>query len=142
MSASAMLVSICICARSLAIWKSVGVLKLAATVWPSSTLRATTMPEMGERITVYCRLVLSRDTCAFTSSTWAWAASSSFTAVSSSACEMKPLPTSERVRASFVSARRSDALALLRFAMLWASAALNSEGSSSARSWPSFTTLL
>jgi len=31
MSASAMLVSICICARSLAIWKSVGVLKLAAT---------------------------------------------------------------------------------------------------------------
>ena len=52
MSASAMLVSICICARSLAIWKSVGVLKLAATVWPISTLRATTMPEMGERITV------------------------------------------------------------------------------------------
>ena len=32
--------------------ENVGVWKLAATVWPTSTLRATTTPEIGERITV------------------------------------------------------------------------------------------
>ena len=50
MSASATLASICIFARSLAIVKMTGALKLAATVCPTSTLREMTMPSIGEVI--------------------------------------------------------------------------------------------
>ena len=38
--------------RSWAIVKIVGACRDAATVWPSSTLRATTVPSIGDRITV------------------------------------------------------------------------------------------
>ena len=50
MSASATFESICILVRSFAIWKIVGVLKLDATVWPSSTARKITTPSTGETI--------------------------------------------------------------------------------------------
>ena len=51
MSASAKLESICMFDRSCAIWNSVGVWKLAATVCPTSIERATMTPDTGERIT-------------------------------------------------------------------------------------------
>ena len=51
-SDSETLVSTCICVRSRAIRKSVGVWKLAATVWPTSTLRDTTTPSTGEMMSV------------------------------------------------------------------------------------------
>jgi hypothetical protein len=38
--------------RSSAISKSVGVWKLAATVWPTSTLREMTTPSTGETMSV------------------------------------------------------------------------------------------
>jgi len=66
-----MLVSICICVRSWAMLNRVGVWKLAATVWPTSTFREMTMPSTGERIRVYCRLVLAICRAARACSTWA-----------------------------------------------------------------------
>ena len=50
----------CIRVRSAAITKSVGAERLAATVWPTSTLREMTMPSIGEVMTVFARL-----TCAW-----------------------------------------------------------------------------
>ena len=47
-SASATLESICMFARSLAMVKIIGALKLAATVWPTGTGRGMTMPSTGE----------------------------------------------------------------------------------------------
>jgi len=47
MSASSMAASIFILVRSWAMTKSVGVLKEAATVWPTSTARLTTTPLTG-----------------------------------------------------------------------------------------------
>ena len=52
MSASAKLESICILERSWAMRNKVGVWKLAATVWPTSTCRSTTTPATGDRMTV------------------------------------------------------------------------------------------
>ena len=52
MSDSLTLVSTCILVRSWAIRNSVGVWKLAATVWPTSTLRDTTTPSTGDRMSV------------------------------------------------------------------------------------------
>ena len=52
MSDSLTLAFTCILVRSCAISKSVGVWKLAATVWPTSTVRETTTPSTGERISV------------------------------------------------------------------------------------------
>src|SRR5215467_1181344 len=46
-SASSTLVSTCILLRSCAMTKSTGAWRLAATVWPTSTLRATTTPSTG-----------------------------------------------------------------------------------------------
>jgi hypothetical protein len=50
---------------------NVGVLKLAVTVCPTSILRSMTVPSIGERMMVYCRLVFRdpvairlRDLCA------------------------------------------------------------------------------
>jgi hypothetical protein len=51
-SASDTAVSTCILRRSSAIVNSVGAVSEAATVWPMSTLREMTMPEMGETIVV------------------------------------------------------------------------------------------
>ncbi len=45
-----MLALTCICARSLAMTKSVGADMLAATVCPTSTLREMTMPSIGARM--------------------------------------------------------------------------------------------
>ena len=56
MSPSLTFVSICIFVRSVAMRKSVGVWKLAATVWPIVTLRETTVPSTGETMFVYPRL--------------------------------------------------------------------------------------
>ncbi len=42
----------CILVRSAAMMKSVGADMLAATVWPTSTLRWMTMPSIGAAITV------------------------------------------------------------------------------------------
>ena len=64
MSASAKLVSMRISDRSCAILISVGVWKLAATVWPISTTRSITTPSTGERITVKLTLARSRSFCA------------------------------------------------------------------------------
>ena len=50
MSASSMLALTCIFVRSAAMMKSVGACMLAATVWPTSTLRCTMMPSMGASI--------------------------------------------------------------------------------------------
>ncbi len=47
-SASDTLASICILDRSLAIMNRTGAFMLAATVWPTSTLREMTMPSTGE----------------------------------------------------------------------------------------------
>src|SRR4030095_9398963 len=58
MSASSTLVSICILVRSWAMVKSVGAWRLAATVWPTSTVREMTVPSTGARMDVY-----SRSTC-------------------------------------------------------------------------------
>ncbi len=52
MSDSLTFVSTCICVRSVAIRNSVGVWKLAATVWPCVTLRDTTVPSTGEMMFV------------------------------------------------------------------------------------------
>ena len=54
-SASGTLVSTCIRERSFAMVKSVGAWRLAATVWPMSTERATTTPSMGARIVAFLR---------------------------------------------------------------------------------------
>ena len=51
-----MLVLTCISLRSAASVKSVGACRLAATVWPTSTERAITMPSIGEVMMVFCRL--------------------------------------------------------------------------------------
>ena len=52
MSLSETLVSTCIDVKSVATRKRVGVWKLAATVWPISTLRLTTVPSTGDTISV------------------------------------------------------------------------------------------
>ena len=52
MSASLTKAFTCIRARLSAMTKSVGVWKLAATVWPTSTLRETTIPSTGETMSV------------------------------------------------------------------------------------------
>src|SRR5881397_4350925 len=57
-SDSLTLVSTCILVRSWAIRKSVGVWKLAATVCPTSTLRETTTPSTGERMSVVAQVHL------------------------------------------------------------------------------------
>ena len=46
-------------ARSLAITKSTGAWKEAATVWPTSTLREITTPSMGVAMTVWLRSTLA-----------------------------------------------------------------------------------
>ena len=46
----------CIFVRSAAMMNSVGAFMLAATVWPTSTLREMTMPSMGASMTVCSRL--------------------------------------------------------------------------------------
>ena len=50
----------CIWLRSLAMTKRMGACSEAATVWPTSTLRAMTTPSMGARMTVW-----PRSTCAW-----------------------------------------------------------------------------
>ena len=67
MSASLTFVSTCILVRSCAIVNNVGACRLAATVWPISTLREMTVPLMGERM-----MVRSRSTWACSSAAWAW----------------------------------------------------------------------
>ena len=47
-----MLALTCIAARSAAIENTVGDDRLAATVWPASTLRPMTMPSIGAVMTV------------------------------------------------------------------------------------------
>jgi len=56
-SASATLESICIFVMSPAIWKIVGVLKLEATVWPSSTARKITTPSTATYTSVLYTIV-------------------------------------------------------------------------------------
>ena len=71
-SASSTLVSTCMLRRSWAIVKRVGAWRLAATVWPTSTLRPTTVPSTGARMKVR-----SRSTCAWRRAAWfctTWAA--------------------------------------------------------------------
>ena len=46
----------CIFVRSSAMMNSVGAFMLAATVWPTSTLREMTMPSIGASMTVCWRL--------------------------------------------------------------------------------------
>ena len=57
--------------RSSAMTNKVGVLKLAATVWPGSTWRASTTPETGERITARLRWVWLDESCACAATTFA-----------------------------------------------------------------------
>ena len=52
MSDSSMLALTCMCVRSCAMTYSVGADMLAATVWPTSTLREITVPSIGERMIV------------------------------------------------------------------------------------------
>ena len=52
MSLSSTEARICIWERSSAIRKSCGAERLAATVWPTSTLRSMTTPSMGARISL------------------------------------------------------------------------------------------
>src|SRR5215213_1709469 len=52
-----MLAMTCICVRSLAMVKSVGDERLAATVCPTFTSRETTTPSIGERIVVWLKLI-------------------------------------------------------------------------------------
>ena len=57
MSDSSIATSTCICDRSCAIVNSVGVLRLAATVWPGSTWREITTPSTGAVIAVFDEIV-------------------------------------------------------------------------------------
>jgi len=76
---------------------SVGAWRAAATVWPTSTLRDTTMPSIGLAILVNARFVAAISRSAFACSTDAFAADNAAafwfaaaTAVSRSACEIRP----------------------------------------------------
>ena len=60
-----MLALTCILVRSSPMVKRVGEEKLAATVWPRSTLRAMTVPDMGLVIIVWERFSLAVSRVAF-----------------------------------------------------------------------------
>ena len=77
---------------------SVGAWNAAATVWPTSTDRETTMPSMGLVIFVNARLAAAMSRSALACSTEALAAESAAAfwsrvamAVSRSACEIRPV---------------------------------------------------
>ena len=155
-SASSTLARICIFVRSFAIRNRVGAWKAAATVWPTSTLRNTTMPSIGLAILVNARFVAAMSRSAFACSTDAFAADNAAafwsplaTAVSSSACEISPCCRSSRCRKAMRTeslyatwAFSTLAFAEARDASAFSSWAWNRRGSRLARSCAFFTTLL
>ena len=128
MSDSSIATSTCMSRRSFAIVKSVGVLRLAATVCPASTWREMTTPSTGAVIAVLLRSLRAAASaasrCFTTAAALATCASADFTcasavrmasaaalsvnlALSRSAPEMKPLATSDclRSRSRFASSQ-------------------------------------
>ena len=71
--------------RSSARVNSTGAVIAAATVWPGSTLRVSTMPSMGERMVALPRLISYVDSSALPEATAASAAFWSATARSAAA---------------------------------------------------------
>ena len=132
---------------------SVGAFMLAATVWPTSTLREMTMPSIGASMTVCWRLTsfwfsdaldcvrLASDDLIEASAdrTATWADSSSCGATSLRAARL-----SDRFSFTFASSsetfRRSRSacarMTLARACSIWV---WSSDGSSSATTWPFFT---
>jgi len=139
-----------------AIRNSVGAWKAAATVWPTSTLRDTTMPSIGLAILVNARFVAAISRSAFACSTDAFAADNAAafwsrlaTAVSRSACEIRPCCRSSCWREAMRSeslyavwAFSTLAFADARGASAFSSWAWNRRGSRLARSCAFFTRLL
>jgi hypothetical protein len=127
MSASSTLVSIWMRARSCAIWNSSGACICAATVCPTSTLRATTTPSTGERISVRDRSMRVWSRLARTFTAWArallrfaWAiftlfcaCSKALRAFSRSLVETRPSSASICARSKSRRAWSSDTCALL-----------------------------
>ncbi len=72
-SASSTLVSTCMLRRSWAMVNRVGACRLAATVWPRSTLRPTTTPSTGARMKVRSRSTWACRSAASFWATWALA---------------------------------------------------------------------
>jgi len=146
MKASSTSVSICICARSRAMTKSVGVCRLAATVCPTSTSREMTTPSMGAWIFVWARFTRASSSAA---RRWPRAASAAFCSIwaPSRAKRMESSSLSDATRSSWSLRRRSSwrclsrtatsvlpraASALRRLASAWATSASKREGSISA----------
>ena len=124
--------------------KSVGACMLAATVWPTSTARLTTMPSMGAKILVFSTFTSACvsdaracSTCAAADFTCAPALFSATSAFSSSVRATNCRADSSRVRASFISAssattleRSSSAAARVRLARACSACVRRSDGSS------------
>ena len=157
MSASSIEVSTCMSLRLAAITNSSGACRLAATVWPTSTLRLMTMPFTGERICVRSRSMRACANCASrclttASAFCAWArdtatcASVAFmlsarlraraAALSSSAGEMKFLATSSclRSRSRWASCTSTRALPTWAWACNTLACAVSTEARAASRS--------
>jgi len=136
--------------RSAAMMKRVGALKLAATVWPISTLREMTMPSIGAVITVCSRFtsLVRSEACDWFSEACddRSCASADFTftsAVSRSCCVISLRPLSSRARSSFVLAsarvtlrRSTSACARTRLARACSICVWIIVGSRRAMTWP------
>jgi hypothetical protein len=104
---------------------------LAATVWPTSTLRATTMPSIGAVMIVWPRLTCACSSCAFA---WTICASADFTcasawlaavpAVSRSDAEMSCCALSSLARRSLACVSRTSTAARSASACSFATVAL------------------
>ncbi len=142
MSLSSTKASICIWVRSSAMIKSWGAWKLAAMVWPSSTDRSITVPFMGERISVYPRLVcaffneaLALFKLALAVRTWVFHCRYSVS-------EMCPFSNNGWLRLSSASSRSNSAAALSTLASASCTEIRKGVLSRTARSCPLVTVLL
>ncbi len=149
----------CIFVRSAARMKSVGACMLAATVWPTSTLREMTRPSIGASMTVCSQVDLVlverrlrlRDLRLPTIGAAPRPTRTSTSAASRSLFgEQLPSPTAPWRASSFVlrvverrpSGARGRPAARIRFARACSIWVWKSDGSSRARTWPFFTSEL
>ena len=108
MSASSMAASTCMSDRLRAMTNSSGACRLAATVWPTSTLRLMTMPSTGERICVRSRSTRACCSCASRCLTMATAFCSCARATATCACATFSDSPNEAVRALAVSSSAGE----------------------------------